>query len=201
MDVETLAQARPNRRRSSLRLRWVALLAGAVLLGAQTARPEVPSEADVEAAYLYNFGKLLRLPTVPTGPARTTFDICVVGRDDLGQTLDKLTANERSDSLPERAIRVKDAASARSCAIVFLSSSEAPRLDRDLSALADAPVLTVSDMPQFLDRGGMIQFLVANQRVRFAVNLQAVERCSLSLSSQLLKVAVSVNGKPGGGTP
>jgi hypothetical protein len=75
-------------------------------------------------------------------------------------------------------------------------------MDALLAASAGKPVLTVSDIPGFLDRGGMIQFLVQDNRVRFSVNLRPVARSSISLSSELLKVAVAVNGRSsGGGAP
>jgi hypothetical protein len=55
--------------------------------------------------------------------------------------------------------------------------------------------LTVSDAASFLQRGGMIQFLTVENHVRFAVNLDAVRGAQLSLSSELLRVATSVNGE------
>jgi hypothetical protein len=38
----------------------------------------------------------------------------------------------------------------------------------------------------------MIEFLLSENRVRFEVNLEAAEKAGLSLSSQLLKVAIRV---------
>jgi len=60
--------------------------------------------------------------------------------------------------------------------------------------------LTVSDMPRFTERGGMVEFVVDSSRVRFQVNLTTAERAGLTLSSQLLKVAIRVerNYQPGG---
>jgi len=57
-------------------------------------------------------------------------------------------------------------------------------------------VLTVSDAPDFLKYGGMIQFVSEDNRVRFAVNLDAVNRTHIVLSSELLRVASSVTGGP-----
>jgi hypothetical protein len=66
----------------------------------------------------------------------------------------------------------------------------------------DARPLTVRavDIPGFLERGGTIQFLLIDNRVRFSVNLESINRSQITLSSELLKVAVAVSGKPGGGT-
>ena len=66
----------------------------------------------------------------------------------------------------------------------------------DLAALGSADVLTVSDAPDFLKQGGMVQFLIVDKHVRFAVNLDAVDRTHLVLSSELLRVASAVTGKP-----
>ena len=61
-----------------------------------------------------------------------------------------------------------------------------------ISALRDAPVLTVSDAPRFSQREGMIEFVKDGERIRFEVNLVAAERAGLTLSSDLLKVATYV---------
>ena len=48
----------------------------------------------------------------------------------------------------------------------------------------------------------MMQFLIVDNRVRFAVNLRPAASSGLSLSSELLKVAVYVRGgSVNGGTP
>jgi hypothetical protein len=73
-----------------------------------------------------------------------------------------------------------------------MSSSEDRELARDLEALHGAPILTVSDIPDFVSRGGMIQFVLIDNRVRFEINVSNAERAGLTVSSQLLKVAVSV---------
>ncbi len=75
----------------------------------------------------------------------------------------------------------------------FWGSLRTLYLKRDLDALNKKPILTVSSLPQFLERGGMIQFLLQNRRVRFAVNLPAAERTGLAMSSELLKVAIYVS--------
>jgi hypothetical protein len=92
-------------------------------------------------------------------------------------------------------VRLKTAAEARGCAIAYISASEGNRLETDLDALRSQAVLTVSDAANFLQRGGMIQFVTVENHVRFAVNLGAVRGAQLSLSSELLRVATSVTGE------
>jgi len=169
---------------------WLLLpLAGA------TAQPK-PSEYDVKAAYLFNFGKFMRL-SGGTGEAhRANFEICILGRDPIGHVLDDITANESIDNRAVRVMRIGDAPAARGCDVVFISADEGEGMAADLAALGRADVLTVSDAPDFLKHGGMIQFVMQGDHVRFAVNLDAVDRTHLILSSELLRVASSVMGTP-----
>jgi hypothetical protein len=50
----------------------------------------------------------------------------------------------------------------------------------------ESSALTVSDMPDFINNGGMIQFVLKDNKARFEVNLVAAEKAGLTISSQLL---------------
>jgi YfiR/HmsC-like len=151
-----------------------------------------PAENKVMATDLFNFGKFMRHSGGYVHHA--TFDICILGRDTIGRTIDDITSKETIDHLPVRVPRIADAARAKGCEIVFISVYEGDHMREDMAILAGADVLTVSDTPDFLERGGMIQFVTVANHVRFAVNLSALNRSHLALSSELLKVAVTVKG-------
>ncbi|HVN93675.1 MAG TPA: YfiR family protein [Terracidiphilus sp.] len=151
-----------------------------------------PSEYSVKAAYLLNFGKFMRL-SQGAQPGSNDFNICVVGEDPFGGSLDEITAGEKIDGRAVRVIRMEKP-DARGCAIAYLGMSEQKRMDQDLAAFRDSDTLTVSDAPDFLKHGGMIQFQLQSDHVRFAVNLDPVRRTHLVLSSELLRVAASVSG-------
>jgi len=151
------------------------------------------SKSAAEAADLFNFGKFMR----HTGGNvhHATFDICILGRDTIGKTIDDIASKETIDHLPVRVPRILEVAHAKGCEVVFISVYEGERISEDLAVLAGSEVLTVSDASDFLERGGMIQFVTVVDHVRFAVNLEALNRSHLGLSSELLKVAVTVKGK------
>ncbi|MGH9351569.1 MAG: YfiR family protein [Terriglobia bacterium] len=102
-----------------------------------------------------------------------------------GQTIDGMSVVARRVSTPEQSAN---------CRVLFISSSEDSALNDVLSTLGRSSVLTVSDMPQFIERGGMVGFILQNNRVRFEINLAAAKSAGLTLSSQLLKLAASVKG-------
>jgi len=176
-----------------------ALILGSVATPRVVAQAAKPTEYDVKAAYLINFGKFVH--DSEEQESRPSFDICILGRDAFGQSLNALASNETIDHLPVRVLH-PDVTEAKSCGIVFISSLEGENIREDLVLLGNADVLTVSDASDFLERGGMIQFLLVQNHVRFAVNLDAVNRAHLVLSSELLRVAFYVTGKPPiGGKP
>lgn len=172
------------------------LLCSSTLLPSQNAAQTTqPTQNDVEAAYLYNFGKFVNWPK---NAQKNRINICILGSDPFGSTLDRILANETIDGRRLIATRMADIASVRSCSILFIGISETSRLNQDLFAAAGLPILTVSDIPGFVDHGGMIQFFLEDNRVRFEVNLAAADKDDLVLSSQLLKVAAQVVGNPAG---
>lgn len=160
---------------------------------AQSPRPVTPS--DVEAAYLYNFEKFVTWPSDAEQGA-APFDLCILGDDSFGETLNSMIAGETHHGRKLVVRRLPSAATATNCQILFIGQPEESRLTKDLNALQKKPVLTVSAIPGFLEHGGMIQFILQNRKVRFAVNLTAAEQAGLQLSSELLKVAVHVDSKP-----
>jgi len=160
-----------------------------------------PTEYQVKAAYLYNFGRFVQWPADATAKEKAYFPICVLGQDPFGRALDATVGGQSIDGKQVVARRILTPADALGCRVLFISSSEDGELKNVLSALDDTSVLTVSDMPQFTARGGMIRLITQHNRIRFEVNLAAAERVGLMLSSQLLKLAVNVdrNFQPGTG--
>jgi hypothetical protein len=176
-------------------------LALVLLLGASSclwsaAEVPRPTQYDVEAAYLFNFGKFVTWP-VPVG-ANATFLICILGEDPFGATLDKTIAGETLNGQKVEERRISRPQETTSCSILYISSSESSRLSKILPLLKDIPVLTVSDMPEFAEHGGIIQFVLREGRVRFLVNLGPTQTDGLTLSSELLKVALEVIPPKGG---
>lgn len=180
------------------RLTYIAIacaLFASTLCGQQTK----PTEYQVKAVYLYNFGRFVDWSATLPAARIDSFSVCVIGHDPFGPALDSTLAGELIDQRKVVARRISRSQDAANCQILFISSSEDGRLKDILSLLDKLKVLTVSDMPHFSERGGMIQFVLEKDKIRFEVNLSNTERAGLNLSSELLKVAVAVkrNSPPG----
>jgi hypothetical protein len=151
-----------------------------------------PSEYQVKAVYLFNFGRFVDWSASLTTAKSDSFAVCVIGQDPFGRTLDSTLAGELIDQKKVVAKRISRPQEAATCQVLFISLSEDARLKDILPLLDKLSVLTVSDIPRFSERGGMIQFVLEKDKIRFEVNLTNAERAGLSLSSELLKVAMAV---------
>lgn len=156
-----------------------------------------PSEYDVEAAYLYNFGKFVQWPTGSPNAAASIFTLCVIGDDPLEAKLQAVVSKETINGQHVAVKRLSGLRGASHCQVLFIPAREEDLIGRDLEEVRRAPVLTVSDSPDFTRHGGMIGFVIQNHRVRFEVNIAAARKAGLQLSSELLKVAVNVTGEGG----
>jgi len=167
-------------------------LAPIVLATLSYAQISKPTESQVKAAYLYNFGKFVTWPN--DRGASQIFEICILGKDPFGSILDETVSGEQIDGKKIGVSRISRVQEASACNILFVSLSEEGRLPFIVTESRRMHVLTVSDIPHFAERGGAIGLVNVQERIRFEVNRTRAEESHLGLSSELLKVAVKVIG-------
>jgi hypothetical protein len=156
-----------------------------------------PTESQVKAAYLFNFGRFVRWP-VPADSV-DSLQICVLGKNSFGTVLDATVRGEAISGKPVTTRNIPSMREADGCHILFVSMSEEARLSTVLAGAKRLPALTVSDIPRFAERGGMIGLVNQADRIRFEVNVAPIEDSGLTVSSELLKVALRVIRKRAGG--
>ena len=141
----------------------------------------------LKAAFLYNFAKFVEWPehVSPKGSAPLT--LCVVG-DAFGSSIDSIEGKEvRGHPLTVR--KNVQHSSLKTCHVLFFSNEEVPRLATVLNDLRNSAVLTVCDSPGCAEQGLMINLRLIEKKVSIEVNLEAIQRTPLKVSSQLLKLA------------
>jgi hypothetical protein len=191
-----------GKQRAASPRRWLMVVAiswALVLLPVLGAQVSKPTDYDVKAVYLYNFGRFVEWPGNATASSGDSFTICILGQDPFGAALDATFAGETIGGKSIAARRIATPQESGNCQILFVSAAEETRLLKIIETLDKEAILTVSDMPQFSQKGGMIQFVLEGKKVRFEVNLTAVRHAGLTLSSELLKVATTVRRPPSSG--
>ncbi len=119
------------------------------------------------------------------------FGICILGRDDFGNALDALEARKVDNQAIHVRRFVQSEAVDASCQILFVSESKRPFLRSILQSLAHYPILTIGDVEQFAEKGGMIEFVRGSKRIGFRINLQA-SKAGLKIAAPLLDLSTIV---------
>lgn len=155
-------------------------------------------EYQVKAVFLFNFTRFIEWPAEVFPQADAPFVVGVFGNDPFGTNLDKVVKGESANGHPLVVRRVRNAAEAAACQILFIPQAENRRLDELVSALAKSSTLTVSDLPGASQRGVMIRLVTENARIRLRIDVEAARAAQLTISSNLLRAAeiVAANGGP-----
>ena len=154
-------------------------------------------ESDLlKAAFVYNFAKYVQWPERPD----RALQLCLLGDDEIFPALRRLQGQQvRGTDVAIHPLN-SDApsdATGEGCDILFVGESEGGSVEARLRPLSGRPVLTISDIPRFAERGGVISLFRDGKKIRFAVNLQAARAAGLRISSRLLNLARIVDPNNG----
>jgi hypothetical protein len=170
------------------------LIAIAALAGAPRAAAVDPStEQQVKAAFLYRFAGYVEWPESVFAQPDSPLVIGVLGDDLLAVAVEEAVAGRTVNGRRVTARRVKPGDGVAGIHILFVSRSERARLAQIVHSASPQSVLTVTESDGALAQGSVINFVMAERRVRFEISLQSAERSKLKLSSRLLAVAAQVH--------
>ena len=153
-------------------------------------KPAAASEYQLKAAFLFNFTKFTDWPSSAfTNSSGATLVIGVLGHDPFGAALDDVVKGEAVNGRPIVIKRFQSGDDPSACHVLFVSRSEKDRRSSLLETLKKKPVLTVSDLDQFCQQGGMINLVLsAGGTVKPEINPDAARAAGVQISSKLLNL-------------
>jgi hypothetical protein len=178
-------------RRSFLCLSLIWLLLGG---GPGRAQVSQPTEYQIKAAFLFNFAKFVEWPPGAFVKETSPIVIGILGDNPFHDDLARMVRNKTIDKHPLVVQELRLPTEATNCHILFISKSERKRLPEILKNLKGAAVLTVGEMDHFTESGGMINFVLQENKVRFQINSGEAAKAGLRISSKLMNLAL----RPGG---
>ena len=152
-------------------------------------------EYEIKVAFIYNFAKYVTWPKNTFVDKNEPLVLGILGHNPFGRHLEKIDGKMIHDrKLTVRIIN--DFHQIKECHLLYISPSESERLVEIQSLLKTEKILTISDMDNFAEAGGMIELVVRNGKIRFIINPEAAERAGLNIGSQLLKLAIIFKQRP-----
>ncbi len=152
------------------------------------------TEYHVKAAYLYKFLKYVEWPRGSPHHVDGVITICLLGDGPFISIIKKVLQGRVADGKPLRIKQVKDKDEIKqSCPMVFIGASMERKVESILISIRANGVLVVGETPHFASRGGIINFVIVDDQVRFEINPYAAKRAGLRISSDLLGIAMIVD--------
>lgn len=146
-------------------------------------------ESNLKAAFIYNFTKYIDWDN---GDSQNKFIIGILGQSALDGPINEIA---KTNFIKNKRIVLKHFSNAEDisyCHILFIPRGNGISLQSVLEKI-DKGVLTISEEPGFARQGSAINFVVNNDKLKFEINLKALNSAGLKAGSQLLKLAVIVN--------
>lgn len=160
--------------------------------------PPAATEYQIKAAFLYNFALFVEWPPDAAPQPNTPFLIGIFGEDPFDADVEQAMKDETVNGRPiviKHFSRVEDLEFSH---ILFIRAAERARLKSILDAVHRWSALTVGETERFTEQGGMVNFTLKGNRVRFEINREATTRAGLKISSKLLNLAEEIRGSGGG---
>jgi YfiR/HmsC-like len=181
--------------------RLVRHIALAVLFIAIPARSADRSlEYAVKATFLYKFAFFVEWP--PGSFARDTspFNLCVVGPDPFAGRIQEAVSGQSVGRHPIVLRQLAKAERQSDCQVMFVSGRGSQSAAQALEAVSGTATLTITDSA-FGSTGGIMHFVIVDDRVSFDIDNAAATRNHLVISSKLLALARRVNAARPGNAP
>jgi uncharacterized protein DUF4154 len=169
-------------------VRACVVLATALLGSAGFASAQDVTEPALKALFIYNFAKFTEWPSAAVAAAEP-LNLCVVGDQAVGEALEKAVKGRALAGHQLNVAQVAQVGPAQSCHVLYVSGVTVGRAAQVIEKLRDGPVLTISDLEGFTDRGGIAECFFVDGRLRFKVHSPSAERARLKISSRLMLLA------------
>ena len=150
------------------------------------------SEADLKAAFLFNFTKFIEWPPEAFPREDSAVNVGVYGDEEFTTTLRTLLADKKAHGRAFTVRRLTNPADAKTCQILFFRESETRKMGTAYDSIKKLPILTVGESEDFLNQGGMFSLFFDDKQLRFEVNPATAENAKLTVSSKLLRLAKKI---------
>ena len=165
----------------------IAVLLCSTILCAQS---ESVREYQIKAAYIYNFTNFVTWPSEAFSSDRAPFIIGIFRDDPIYPYLKEIITGESVDGHRLIIKQYEDFEDLKTCHILVINDLETDKLSSsDISALKKGNTLTVSNMPNFTQKGGIVKFFNKNNKIHLQINNEAAKAADLVISSKLLNLA------------
>ena len=170
--------------------RWrktITLILLSLLLAFFSSSPAIAAPDRLKAAYLYNFAKLTYWPLHKLSDKDDTLTICTSASDSFTQELTEISRKPVSGHKVQ-VVALGLGSIPDFCHIVFVDKQHSEAWFKRHQAAYEGQLL-VGEIPGFIGKGGVINFFLEGDKLRFEVSIDNAAKRGVQISSRLLRLA------------
>ena len=151
----------------------------------------IAKEYQIKSVFLYNFTKgFITWPASVFANDNETFNLCVLGEEQLTDVLNTTMQGKTSKEGRSLVInKLQNIFAISACQILFIDKSQQDSFPQIRQLAIRHSTLTVSDMKDFTEKGGMIEFFTVDNKLKLAINICVLEQAKIKATANLLQLS------------
>lgn len=152
-------------------------------------------EAELKAFFLLNFTRFTEWPESAFASSPDEFRIGVLGPESALEPIQRKLAGKSVGKRSLKFVRAQTPGELKSCALVFVSDAEKSQIPSVLSEFRGRPILTVGETEGFAESGGILNFYVEDNKVKYEINPEALSRAQLKATKLIVAAPKKVKDR------
>ena len=154
--------------------------------GELPADQELAREYELKAVFLYNFIKYIKWEN---NPEKEAYYIAVLGESEIVEPLKQIALRRKIDDVSIRIRQISDIGDARFNHLLFIPLSQKDYWNQAQKKGISPDTITIGEFQGASREGVIFNFFITKGKLKFSVNVQALTRAGVTVSSHLLKLA------------
>ena len=166
-----------------------------IVLALTFSKPLLAIEASLDkltAVYIYQLSRYITWPE--SEKQMNEFQICFINSQNNEHIIDNL----KNKKLHDKNVSIKNISNSKDinhCKVLYVanfSDSKKPEIVEILESAKNKPILTLSNLPGFIEDYGIVELHIEKNRLKYSINYKRSQKAKLVLDSRLLQLAVKI---------
>jgi len=156
---------------------------------------DTPTEAELKAFFLLNFTRFTEWPDSVFAGSPDEFRVGVLGSESALEPIQRKLAGKSVGKRSLKFVRAATPGELKSCALVFVSDAERAQIPALLAEFKGRPILTVGESEGFAESGGILNFYIEDNKVKYEINPDALVRAQLKATKLIVAAPKKVKDR------
>ena len=155
---------------------------------------ETASEQEIKAAFIIKFTHFVKWPKKAFYSNKDEFIIAILGKHSFGNLFDPFIG-KRIFGKRISIVEISNIDKFEHAHILYIGPGEKNNFSKIFNKINNKNILTIGDTKGFAHMGCIINFIQKKENIGFEINIDAINKTNLKISSELLRLARIIQEK------